>query len=148
MKSGQMVIVVLLIAVFPVLVINTHAIAIDEDNIIEVHYFTWATGMSERYIEEDLIAPFEAMHPNIKIIHEPVSGNEFWDKLPTMIAAGISPDLIHMSVGYVHEYAQKGLLENLQPYFDRDLDMDNFFSQPMKAMRYPNQEHGDLYGMP
>lgn len=118
------------------------------EEVIEVHYFTWATGMSDRYIKEDLIAPFEALYPNIKVIHEPVSGNEFWDKLPTLIAAGLTPDLIHMSVGYVHEYAQKGLLTNLQPYFDRDLDENDFFMEPMKAMRYPNQENGDLYGMP
>lgn len=118
------------------------------DEIIELYYFTWATGASTTYIQEDLIEPFEAMHPNIKIVHEAVPGSEFWDKLPVMIASGRAPDLIHMSVGYVYEYAKMGLIENLQPYFDRDLNEDDFFMEPFKAVRYPDMETGDIYAMP
>lgn len=118
------------------------------DEVIELYYFTWATGASTTYIQEDLIEPFEALHPNIKIVHEAVPGGEFWDKLPVMIASGRAPDLIHMSVGYIHEYAKRGLIENLQPYFDRDLNEDDFFMEPFKAVRYPYMEDGDIYAMP
>lgn len=101
------------------------------DEVIELYYFTWATGANYNYIQEDLIEPFEALHPNIKIHHEAVPGGEFWDKLPVLIASGQAPDLIHMSVGYIFDYARKGLLENLQPYFDRDLNEDDFFMEPL-----------------
>ena len=53
-----------------------------------------------------------------------------------------------MSVGYVYDFADLGLLLNLQPYFDRDLNPDDFFMEPFKAMRYPSMETGDLYGIP
>lgn len=115
---------------------------------VTLHYFTWATGAGSTYIEEDWIAPFEAMYPNVKIEHEAVSFGEFWEKLPVYIASGNAPDIIHMSVGYVYDYAKLGLLENLQPYFDRDLNPDDFFLEPFKAMRYPSMETGDLYAIP
>ena len=131
------------------LVLGTPIYADDtSDEVIELYYFTWATGANYNYIQEDLIEPFEALHPNIKIHHEAVPGGEFWDKLPVLIASGQAPDLIHMSVGYIFDYARKGLLENLQPYFDRDLNEDDFFMEPFKAVRYPDMETGDLYAVP
>jgi len=115
---------------------------------VKLHYFTWATGASSTYIEEDWIAPFVADHPNVEIQHEAVGFAEFWDKLPVYIATGNAPDIVHMSVGYVYDYAKEGLLENLQPYFDRDLNPGDFFMEPFQAMRYPSMETGDLYGIP
>lgn len=115
---------------------------------ITLHYFTWATGASATQIQEDWIAPFEAMYPNVKIEYEAVGFGEFWEKLPVYIASGNAPDIIHMSVGYVYDYAKMGLLENLTPYFERDLNPDDFFMEPFDAMRYPSMEDGDLYGIP
>lgn len=115
---------------------------------VTLHYFTWAGGVSATQIREDWIAPFEAANPHVKIEYEGVSWNEFWEKLPVYIATGNAPDIVHMSVGYVYDYAHQGLLENLQPYFDRDLNPDDFFMQPFNAMRYPDMETGDLYGIP
>ncbi|HHW10979.1 MAG TPA: sugar ABC transporter substrate-binding protein [Firmicutes bacterium] len=115
---------------------------------ITLHYFTWATGASMDYIKEDFIIPFQKLHPNIEIKHEAVSFGQFFDKLVAYHVAGNPPDLMHMSVGYVYDYAQQGFLLNLQPYFDRDLKESDFFMEPMKAMRYPTMENGDLYGIP
>lgn len=124
------------------------AVQVGAEEKIKLHYFTWATGVNSTYIQEDWIEPFMALHPNIEIVHEAVGFGEFWDKLPIYIASGNTPDIIHMSVGYVYDYARLGLLENLQPYFDRDLDPSDFFMEPFKAMRYPSMETGDLYGIP
>ena len=40
------------------------------------------------------------------------------------------------------------MLLNLQPLFERDLNPDDFFLEPMKAVRYPSMEDGDLYAIP
>lgn len=128
-----------------VLVIPAAALAAEQ---ITLHYFTWATGGSATQIQEDWIEPFQEKFPHIKIEYEAVGFGEFWEKLPVYIATGNAPDIIHMSVGYVYDYAKQGLLENLQPYFDRDLNPDDFFMQPFDAMRYPSMEDGDLYGIP
>ncbi len=115
---------------------------------ITLHYFTWDAGPAVQSIREDFIEPFEALHPHIKIEHEATSFGAFWDKLLTYYISGISPDLMHMSVGYVYEFAQEGMLLNLQPFFDRDLNPSDFFIEPMKAVRYPSMESGDLYAIP
>ena len=115
---------------------------------VTLHYFTWAGGSAATYINEDFIQPFTQLHPNVEIQYEAVGFGEFFDKLLTYYAAGKPPDLMHMSVGYVYEYAQMGLLENLTPYFERDLNPDDFFLPPMNAMRYPSMTTGDLYAIP
>lgn len=113
----------------------------------KLRYFTWATNAS--ILQEDFIQPFEKLHPDIEIEYEAVGGlTQFYDKLLTYCLAGNPPDLVHMSVGYLYEYAQKGLLVNLEPYFKRDLNPKDFFMEPMMAVRYPSPDRGDLYAVP
>lgn len=130
------------------LVVGSLGVQAQEDEKIRLHYFTWAGGSAAEYIREDFIEPFQELHPNIEIYYEAVSFSQFFDKLVTYYLAGTPPDIMHMSVGYVNEYAQNGFLLNLQPYFDRDLNADDFFLEPMKAVRYPSMETGDLYSIP
>ncbi len=130
-----------------ILILGLGAIAYAQDQIV-LKYMTWASGEAATWIREDFIEPFEAKNPHIKIEYEAVPFGEFWRKLMTMYAAGNPPDLMHMSVGYIYDYADRGLLLNLQPYFERDLDPELYYAEPMKAVRYPSMETGDLYAMP
>jgi multiple sugar transport system substrate-binding protein len=111
----------------------------------KLRYFTWSDGTT---IKEDWIAPFEKAHPDIQIEYETASWGTFFTKLLAYCVAGNPPDIIHMSVGYVNEWAAKGLLVDLQPYFNRDLNPRDFFMEPMSAMRYPTVDSGDLYSLP
>ena len=120
----------------------------EEEEQITLRYMTWVSAVGAEWIQEDFIEPFQELHPNIKIEHEYVPFAQLFDKVVTYIAAGNPPDLMHMSVAYVYEYAEQGLLLNLQPYFERDLNPDDFFLEPMKAVRYPDMETGDLYAIP
>jgi len=116
---------------------------------VNLHYFTWATGGAADQIREDFIEPFEELNPHISIEYEAISFGQFFDKLVTYHAGGTAPDLMHMSVGYVYDYAKNGMLLNLQPYFDRDLEPSDFFMEPMMATRYPTmRESDDLYAIP
>ena len=118
------------------------------DEPVTLRYFTWAGGTSAQHIREDFIEPFQELYPHITIEYEAVGFGEFFDKLLAYYAAGQAPDLMHMSVGYVYDYADLGILLNLQPLVDRDLNTADFFMEPFKAMRYPDMEAGDLYGIP
>ncbi len=115
---------------------------------IKLHYLTWAAGSADT-IREDWIEPFQALHPNIVVEHEAVASfGQFYDKVVAYNLAGNPPDLMHMSVGYVYDFYKQGLLMNIQPFFNRDLKESDFFMEPMKAMRCPSQETGDLYSIP
>ena len=64
---------------------------------------------------------FEASHPGVKIIQDTVpAGQNYFEKLQTLIAADIMPDCYDMWEGYIQPYAENGALLNLDPFFDAD----------------------------
>lgn len=141
--------VMAVVAVFALaMLLSGAAVAQEQPEPVTLRYFTWAGGTAAQYIREDFIEPFQELYPHITIEYEAVGFGEFFDKLITYYVSGNAPDLMHMSVGYVYDYADMGILLNLQPLFDRDLNEDDFFMEPFKAMRYPSMETGDLYGIP
>jgi len=141
--------VMAVVAVFALaMLLPASAAAQEQPEPVTLRYFTWAGGTAAQYIREDFIEPFQELYPHITIEYEAVGFGEFFDKLITYYVSGNAPDLMHMSVGYVYDYADMGILLNLQPLFDRDLNEDDFFMEPFKAMRYPSMETGDLYGIP
>src|SRR5690606_26513701 len=141
--------VMAVVAVFALaMLLPASAAAQEQPEPVTLRYFTWAGGTTAQYIREDFIEPFQELYPHITIEYEAVGFREFFDKLITYYVSGNAPDLMHMSVGYVYDFADLALLLNLQPYFDRDLNPDDFFMEPFKAMRYPSMETGDLYGIP
>jgi multiple sugar transport system substrate-binding protein len=115
---------------------------------VKLRYMSWVSATGASWIEEDFIQPFRELYPHIEIEQEYLSQKAMFEKLLTYIVAGNPPDIIHMGVGYIYEYADQGLVMNLQPWFDRDLKASDFFLEPMKAVRYPSMETGDLYAVP
>jgi multiple sugar transport system substrate-binding protein len=67
-------------------------------------------------VEKDIIDAFEASHPNIKV--EPVvSGySDYHSKLMTMMAGGISPDVMRIDSYYFADFSALDAVENLEPY--------------------------------
>ncbi|NBJ98899.1 sugar ABC transporter substrate-binding protein [bacterium 1xD8-48] len=86
-------------------------------NVIEIRASWWGdTTRNEKYNE--IIDRFEAENPDIKVVRESGSWNDYWDKLATQVAGGNAPDFISMHVQYVADYAGRGVLADLQPYID------------------------------
>ena len=66
------------------------------------------------------------MHPNIEIKMEFVDFNNYWDKLSAMATSGNVPDVIQMGYPYIAQYANNGVLAELDPYFeDGTIDISN-----------------------
>lgn len=64
---------------------------------------------------------FMEKNPGIKLNMELLpSGQNYFEKLQTIIAAGTPPDLFDMWEGYVQPYAANGVLRNLDPFFEQD----------------------------
>jgi len=64
---------------------------------------------------------FEAAHPGVKINQELLpAGQNYFEKLQTLIAAGTPPDVFDMWEGYVQPYAANGALLNLDPFLEKD----------------------------
>ncbi|WP_274653780.1 ABC transporter substrate-binding protein [Paenibacillus humicola] len=67
---------------------------------------------------------FEQKNPDIKVVGEFAPQTGYFDKLNTQIASGTAPDVFFLG-GNVTDYAQKGVLLDLQPYVGKQLDLSD-----------------------
>ncbi|MDD3926094.1 MAG: sugar ABC transporter substrate-binding protein [bacterium] len=80
-------------------------------------YYTFSPQVSP-YIA-GVCKEFEVAHPGIKVKAEPVSG-DYYTKLQTMMAGGMTPDVIYMQNKSLADYRDRGVLLNLSPYIEKD----------------------------
>nr|WP_258168339.1 extracellular solute-binding protein [Paenibacillus sp. AR247] len=67
---------------------------------------------------------FEQKHPDIKVVGEFSPQDGYFDKLNTQLASGTAPDVFFLG-GNVVDYANKGVLLDLQPYKGNELKLDD-----------------------
>lgn len=113
---------------------------------VTLRYFMWDPDIED--LERELITRYEAEHPNVKVELEALAFGDYWPKLSALAAAQQMPDVFAMSSGFVDEWATNGLLEDLQPYVDRDIQADEYFTSAFNPMRYPDKATGDMYAFP
>ena len=65
----------------------------------------------------------ERRNPHIKVHYQPLTG-DWIEKLTTELIAGTAPDVFEMWGDFAVNWAENGLLLDLQPYVDRDFDAD------------------------
>jgi multiple sugar transport system permease protein len=110
---------------------------------VTISYMGWGSP-SEVRITQDLLRAFHQQHPdiNVKYIMAP-SG--FDDKLRTMMAGDIPPDVFYMSVENFPIYVQKQVLLNLDPLIKESrFDTSDFFPQLLNGFK----DKGHVYGLP
>jgi multiple sugar transport system substrate-binding protein len=97
-------------------------------------------------LQADYNADFEKTYPGVKISQqETPAGQNYFEKLQTLIAAGTPPDVFDMWEGYVQPYAENNALMNLSPYIDLDPDIDWDDLQP--AATEAASWGGNLYAL-
>lgn len=67
---------------------------------------------------KELLAEFEAEHPNIKVEVITVPWGQSFQKLLTMVQAGQAPDVVELPARWLALYANAGWLEDLSPYVE------------------------------
>jgi len=111
---------------------------------ISLVYLQWG-GPEEVQIAERLIELFEREHPGIHV--QRIRASAYTEKLKTMMAGGIPPDVMYMSAADFPSYVEKGVLLDFQPYIDENpgaIDLDDFYPQLLDAFRH----NGHIYGFP
>lgn len=111
----------------------------------ELAITSWLVASQEIY-EEGIIAPFEAENPSVSVEITTAPWSEYWQKIQTQYAAGDTPDVYDMSVAYLHTFARRGMVENLQPLVDSDLNLNDYVAESLNPGRYPDAD-GDLYSL-
>jgi len=110
---------------------------------VTISYALWEQTQVPAH--EQIIAAFEAKHPNINVEIQLVPWSEYWNKLQTALAGGEAYDVFWMNGPNFQVYASKGVLLNLQDTIDAaKIDMSVFPEALLKVYTYD----GKVYGMP
>ncbi|MGG1555111.1 ABC transporter substrate-binding protein [Paenibacillus ferrarius] len=98
---------------------------------VELRFSWWGSqGRHDRTLK--LIDKFQQLHPNIKIKPEYTSFDGYWEKLSTQVAANNAPDIMQMSILYIKEYSDRGVLGDLTPYLNKELHVDDLNKDVLK----------------
>lgn len=70
------------------------------------------------------IAAFKEKHPDVEVnvTYSPFS--QYWTTLRTSIGGGAGPDLFWMNAVNFYQYAEPGLIKNLEPFLESDPDFE------------------------
>ena len=116
--------------------------AYDPDEEVTLTFTWWGNDdRAQRY--QQLIDAFEEEHPNITIEGNFTDFPSYWEKRQTEAAGGGLPDVWQFSDSYLREYAEPGLLLDLDTVADY-IDFDAFED----SLRQTGQLEGVQYSLP
>lgn len=105
--------------------------------------FTWWGNDDRAQRYQALIDAFQEEHPNITIEGTFTDFPAYWEKRQTEAAGGGLPDVWQFSDSYLREYAEAGLLLDLDTVVDQ-IDFDAF----EESLRQTGQLEGVQYSLP
>lgn len=112
----------------------------------ELYVLVCCSGPEEQEAKNEFGQRFAESHPGATVRLEPMpAGQNYFEKLQTVIAAGTAPDVYDMWEGYVQPYAKNGALLNLEPFLEKDakLKKSDLWEGALEAVSW----EGDLYAM-
>jgi len=95
----------------------------DGDGEITLDFAFWGNDLRAEMYDEAL-ALFADEHPEITVRTSFLAWAEYWEKRQTEAAGGGLPDVIQMDMNYLRQYAQNGLLLELDPFLGSVIDAD------------------------
>lgn len=76
---------------------------------VEIRAAWWGdTNRHELY--NQIIDAFEAANPDVRVVREPTSWADYWDKMSVQSASGSLPDFLGMHPQYSNDYINRGVL--------------------------------------
>jgi multiple sugar transport system substrate-binding protein len=110
---------------------------------VTITYAMWDNNQLPAH--EQIIAAFEAEHPNINVEPQVVPWGDYWTKLQTAVAGGEAYDTFWMNGPNFPVYASKGILMDLQSMIDADaVDMTKYPQSLVDLYSY----EGGIYALP
>ncbi|HCX84681.1 MAG TPA: sugar ABC transporter substrate-binding protein [Micrococcales bacterium] len=106
--------------------------------------FTWwgADDRASRY--EEVLAKFNEKYPNITVVRNWTSWGDYWTARSVEAAGRALPDVMQTDVQYIGQYANPGLLLDLQPYVGELISLDGYDENLLAA----GTVGGALVGLP
>ncbi len=121
------------------------AAAAPAQEVVTIEFITPGALGLERTMYENFTLKFMQANPNIQINVSFEAWGDYMTKLPTMLAGGVVPDMIHQHMSIVQDYAHRGALLDLVPYMERDnVKAEDYIPALFDAF----SNRGSTYGIP
>jgi multiple sugar transport system substrate-binding protein len=88
--------------------------------VTTISFITPAALGLERTMYENFVLKFQNDNPDIKVETSFEAWGDYHTKLPTMLAGGVVPDVIHQHMSVVQDYGHKNALLDLAPLMQSD----------------------------
>lgn len=76
----------------------------------------WWGSQTRHDLTVKLIERFEELNPDIDVVMDYSDWSGYWTKLPAQVAGGQTPDVFQMDYAYLSQYAENGVLSELDSF--------------------------------
>jgi multiple sugar transport system substrate-binding protein len=87
---------------------------------------------------KDIVKGFETANPGVKVEITSLPWGQAFEKFATMVSAGDTPDVVEMPDRWQSLYANKGMLESLEPYLAKWEHTKELNERALQMGRYVN----------
>ena len=105
-----------------------------EEEIV-IRYMSWPGMAYEDSERAELLDPFEQENPGVKVKLELIPYGEFWTKMAALAAADDLPDFFSMCVLQYGSWTPKGVLLDLEPFIEAELDASKYYTELWEMLR-------------
>jgi ABC-type glycerol-3-phosphate transport system substrate-binding protein len=112
---------------------------------VSLRWFFWTATEEERQFWESLAADAMQKVPNVEVKFETDTFNNFWTRLPTMVASGGLPDLVGLQSLRTGTFTSRGIYAPLDDLIaaDKDVNIDDFNKGIREGLSYK----GKIYAL-
>lgn len=103
--------------------------------------FSWWGNEDRAKITNQAVDAFEEANPGITVETESIDFNSYFDRLATSVAAGDEPDVITMGGAYPREYADRGVLLDLEQV-SGELDLSKLDKSALSNGSFDGTQYG------
>jgi multiple sugar transport system substrate-binding protein len=113
---------------------------------VEVVYLD-PTDPEQLKVQTAITDAFQEANPGIRVKIESLSWDGYWDKLQTMVAGGVAPDMFRMDYVYMPAWGSKGVPIALDDYVSAEID-NGLFADGYEMVFKAYQYEGKQYALP
>lgn len=110
---------------------------------VTISYFTFSAAPDHLEDLDQMIAAFEAEHPEVTVEVETAPFDDYFTRLQALIAGGEAPDVFELNYESFPGYAARGALLDLGPLAEGDagFSADIFYPRAYDAFKYDEQQY-------
>jgi multiple sugar transport system substrate-binding protein len=115
---------------------------------LTLNWVTPAEVGLERDFYTQFMKDYETAHPGIKIQVSFEAWNDYFTKLPTILASGSLPDAMHLHGSIAQDYGLRGATKNMFDYLKKDNLSKDLWFQPLIQQMADYKTGQKLYAVP